>query len=243
MRLTNVWSPQLRNRRDVDVYLPKSYARGRRRYSVVYMHDGQNLSDPSTAFAGTWELDRVLAELASRGIEPIVVGVHNVETRLAEYSPFPDRKHGGGGADAYLSFLKDTLKPRIDRTFRTRRTPSRTAIVGSSMGGLVSLYGWFRFPNIFGLAAAMSPALWYGRDRLFDYLEAARVPRGRLYVDVGTAEGATTLADARAFRSLAAAKRLRGDRFSYVEDRGGRHQEACWSGRLADALTFLLESA
>jgi len=241
MTLRNVWSPQRRNRRDVDVYLPPSYARGRRRYPVVYMQDGQNLSDPSIAFAGTWDLHRVLARLALRGIEPIVVGVHNVETRLAEYSPFPDRKHGGGEADAYLAFLIDTLKPRIDRMFRTRRRASHTAILGSSMGGLVSLYAWFRAPDAFGVAGAMSPALWYGRERLFDFFESAGVPRGRLYVDVGTAEGATTLADARAFRSLAAAKGLRvGDRFSYVEESGARHQEAYWSARLGEALAFLL---
>ena len=65
-----VWSPQLRNRRDVDIYLPASYGDGRR-YPVIYMHDGQNLTDPSTAFAGTWGLDDVLARLADRRTEPI----------------------------------------------------------------------------------------------------------------------------------------------------------------------------
>ena len=86
--LAGVWSPQLRNRRPVDVYLPPSYATGRRRYPVVYMHDGQNLSDPITAFAGTWRLDATLDDLARRGIEAIVVGIHNRgEKRLGEYSP------------------------------------------------------------------------------------------------------------------------------------------------------------
>src|SRR5688572_4692615 len=133
--LRRVWSPQLRNRRDVDVYLPASYGRSRR-HPVVYMHDGQNLSDPAIAFAGTWQLDSVLRDLAADGLEPIVVGVHNHPDRLAEYSPFPDRKHGGGHADQYLTFLIRTVKPRIDRLFRTRLIPSQTAIVGSSMGGL-----------------------------------------------------------------------------------------------------------
>src|ERR1051325_6116347 len=93
--VSHVWSPQLRNRRDVDIYLPSSYAGGRQRYPVVYMHDGQNLSDPRMAFAGTWELEAALDRLAAKGIEPIVVGIHNNgDGRLREYSPFPDRKHG-----------------------------------------------------------------------------------------------------------------------------------------------------
>jgi len=73
--LKNLWSAARRNRRDVDVYLPPSYSAGRDRYPVVYMQDGQNLSDPDTAFAGTWDLDATLEQLAARGIEAIVVGV------------------------------------------------------------------------------------------------------------------------------------------------------------------------
>jgi len=244
--LESVWSPQFRDRRDVDVYLPASYS-GARRYPVVYMHDGQNLSDPSQAFAGTWQLDDTLRRVAARGIEPIVVGVHNTGNRLGEYSPFPDPKHGGGAADAYLAFLVDTLKPRIDRLFRTERHASRTAIVGTSMGGLVSLYAWFRRPEVFGLAAAMSPSLWYGREQLFDFLDRAPAQSGRLYLDVGTAEGAVTLRDARRLRSVL---RSKGDRlefardrrrFWYREDRGGRHEEAAWARRLNHVLRFLLK--
>src|SRR5471030_76505 len=117
--LKNVWSPQLRNRRDVDVNLPASYPSGVR-YPVVYMQDGQNLSDPAAAFAGTWDLDSTIDRLAWRGLDVIIVGVHNAgRERLAEYSPFPDARHGGGKADEYLAFLVDTLKPRIDRMFNT----------------------------------------------------------------------------------------------------------------------------
>jgi predicted alpha/beta superfamily hydrolase len=237
--LRAVWSPQLRNRREVDVYIPASYG-GARRYPVVYMQDGQNLSDPAQAFAGTWQLDDTLRRLASPGIEPIVVGVHNTERRLLEYSPFPDAKHGGGQADAYVAFLIDTLKPRIDRLFRTDRQPARTAIVGSSMGGLVSLYAWFRRPDVFALAGAMSPSLWFGRAALFDYLESRPALAQRLYLDVGTAEGAGTLRDARELRRLLRAKGLARRRFMYREDRGGRHDEAAWSGRLEGLLRFLL---
>jgi predicted alpha/beta superfamily hydrolase len=249
--LERVWSPQLRNRRTVDVYLPWSYPSGRR-YPVIYMHDGQNLSDPSTAFAGTWELDAALDRLSESGHECIVVGVHHAgDRRLAEYSPFPDRRHGGGDADAYLEFLAATLKPRIDRMFRTRQGRDETMILGSSMGGLVSLYAYFRFPSVFGRAGVMSPSIWYGHGAILDFIEHARTPRGRLYVDVGAHEGAGTLRDARRLGRLLVRKGFVRRRrrpaprvaslLRYVEDPSGRHQEPAWARRLDDALGFLLD--
>jgi predicted alpha/beta superfamily hydrolase len=262
----NLWSVARRNRRDVDVYLPASYSAGRARYPVVYIQDGQNLSDPDTAFAGTWELETALEQLAARGIEAIVVGVHHPgEDRLADYSPFPDRRHGGGEADAYLDFLVDVVKPRIDRLFRTRHERDATTILGSSMGGLASLYAYFRYPAVFGRAGAMSPSLWFGHGAILDFIAEARMPpRGRLYLDVGLHEGIGTLRDVRRLGRLlvrrgfardrrgrrarptahAADRRLRlagKPRLRYVEDPAGRHNEASWARRLAPALEFLLD--
>jgi predicted alpha/beta superfamily hydrolase len=239
---TTIWSPQLRNRRDVDIYLPTNYqADARRRYAVVYMQDGQNLADPSVAFAGTWHMDEVMDDLEAHGLESIVVGVHNTGDRLREYSPFPDPRRGGGDANRYLAFVADTVKPRIDRRFRTRRQPSSTIIAGSSMGGLLSIYAWVSRPDVFGHAGALSPSLWFGRERLFEYVEAARLPRGRLYLDVGTREGAEALADVRAMKTLLGEKAI-GERMDYREDRGGRHDEASWSRRAGWALEFLLRA-
>jgi predicted alpha/beta superfamily hydrolase len=212
--LKGVWSPERRNRRDVDVYLPASYrAAGRRRYPVVYMQDGQNLSDPQTAFAGTWDLEPTLERLAARGLEMIVVGVHNAgEERLAEYSPFPDRRHGGGEGESYLAFLVETLKPRIDRMFRTRPHCDETAILGSSMGALIGLYAYFRYPSVFGRAGVMSPSVWFGQSAILDYIAAAKAPAGRVYLDVGMREGAGTLRQARQLARLLARKGFRRDR-------------------------------
>src|SRR4051794_8921394 len=202
-RSFDLWSPQLRNRRGVDVYLPDSYAEGRRRYPVVYMQDGQNLSDPAIAFCGnTWHLDEGLPWLAGRGIEPIVVGVHNTPGRLAEYSPFADARHGGGDGDRYARFLIDTVKPRIDAAFRTRKDREHTAVAGSSMGGLISLYAFFRRPSPFGAAAVISPSIWFGGGEILAFVERARTTRGRLYLDVGTAEGVQTLNNARRMNRL-----------------------------------------
>jgi predicted alpha/beta superfamily hydrolase len=243
--LKNVWSAEMRNRRDVDVYLPSSYASSVR-YPVVYLMDGQNLSDPATAFAGTWDLEATIDRLAWRGLDAIYVGVHNAgERRLDEYSPFPDPRHGGGEADAFLSFLVGTVKSRVDRMFNTERDRESTTILGSSMGGLLSLYAYFRFPSVFGRAGVMSPSIWFGQGMIVDFIRHARAPRGRLYLDVGTGEGAAELRDVRRLGRLLVRKgyRRRGRRPSlrYVEDQGARHTEAAWAWRLEGALAFLLE--
>ena len=261
--LKSVWSPQRRNRRDVDVYLPASYrVAGQRRYPVVYMQDGQNLSDPATAFAGTWDLEPTLERLAARGLEMIVVGVHHAgEDRLVEYSPFPDRRHGGGEGESYLAFLADTLKPRIDRLFRTRTHCDETAILGSSMGALISLYAFFRYPSVFGRAGVMSPSVWFGQGAILDYIAAAKAPGGRLYLDVGMREGAGTLRQVRQLGRLLVHKGFRRDTRTKrgaspaverrarraasllrdVQDAGGGHQEEAWARRLEGALDFLLD--
>lgn len=236
-----VWSPQLRNHRYVDVYLPDSYGDGRRRYPVVYMQDGQNLSDPAIAFAGqTWHLHEGIAWLARRGIEPIVVGIHNTRNRLSEYSPFADRRHGGGDGDRYARFLIDTLKPRIDEEYRTRKDRDATVIGGSSMGALISLYLFFRRPSPFGHAAVFSPSIWFAGREILHFVDKARQTRGRLYLDVGTSEGVGTLKNARVLHRLLRKKGYRRDSLRYIEAEGHQHREADWAWRLPQALEFLL---
>jgi len=240
--LARVWSPQLENERDIDVFLPPSYARTRRRYPVIYMQDGQNLADPHRAFAGTWDLLRALDNLARRGLEVIVVGVPNSGAeRLREYSPFADARHGGGGGDAYLAFVERTLKPLIDRRVRTRPEREATGIFGSSMGGLISLYSFFRASETFGFVGAMSPSLWFGGGAIIEYIEKDGRPPGRIYVDAGTDEGPTTVQDASRLASVLERKGyVPGESMLFTEVPGGRHEEAHWAERLAPALEFLL---
>ena len=128
----NIYSPQLHNRRRLFVYLPPSYAvEADRRYPVLYMQDGQNLFDESLSYAGEWQVDETMEALSREGIEAIVVGVPNAGARrIDEYSPFKDRRlHKGGRGDWYNAFMANTLKPLIDREFRTIwRRPDGTAI-------------------------------------------------------------------------------------------------------------------
>ena len=164
--LPNLYSPQLDNRRDVLVHLPPSYQQSDRTYPVLYMHDGQNLFDPATSYAGDWRLGKVMAAAARQGVEAIVVGIPNMgPQRLAEYSPFVDPVAGGGAGDRYLDFLVETVKPAIDRRFRSRPERAHTGIAGSSMGGLLSLYGFFRRASTFGFAGVLI-ILWPRLDVL-----------------------------------------------------------------------------
>lgn len=250
-------SPQLRNRRDLYVYLPPSYDSSDRRYPVIYMHDGQNLFDQALSYAGEWQVDETLMALSHEGIEAIVVGIPNQgRHRMDEYGPFRDTHLAmGGRGDSYLAFIVETIKPLIDRDFRSLPGRAHTGLIGSSMGGLISLYGFFRYPDIFGLAGVMSPSLWFAQEAIFPYVEAAPFVPGKLHLDVGTREGPDeeepqslpytfvgrhTL-NLRKMRDLLLAKGYRDDHeLNYEEEVEAVHHESAWARRLPGALRFLL---
>ena len=157
--------------RAVDVWLPPGYPRPGVRYAVVYMHDGQNLFHPASAYGGVaWEVDSTLAALGSAVRPCIVVGIWNTDQRFAEYTParpyaampaaararLAQERPGQPQSDAYLKFLVKELKPYIDKHFRTARHRTDTFVAGSSMGGLISLYAALEYSNIFGGAACFS---------------------------------------------------------------------------------------
>jgi predicted alpha/beta superfamily hydrolase len=241
--LERLHSPELGNDRAILVHLPPSYDRSPRRYPVVYMHDGQNLFDAETSFAGAWGVDRTLEEASREGLEALVVGIpHAGEGRLDEYSPWRDRRHDAGGrGGAYVEFIARTLKPLVDRDFRTLPGRETTAVAGSSMGGLISLYAFLRRPDVFGAAGVMSPALWFGGRSIFPFVSGRPFTPGRIYLDVGTSEGREVLPDVRRMRELLARKGYRSGReLMYVVEMGGRHEERAWGRRLGRALRFLL---
>src|SRR5438445_109983 len=145
------------------------------------MQDGQNLFDPALSFAGTWSVDKALTWASRRGLDAIVVGIPNMgDARIAEYDPFM------GTGDGYLDFVTHTVKPIVDAQFPTLPDRRHTGIAGSSMGGLISLYAFFRYSESFGFAAALSPSLWFADGALVDLVaRAPRVPAGeRLDPDV-----------------------------------------------------------
>jgi predicted alpha/beta superfamily hydrolase len=271
-----IYSPQLNNKRDIVVYLPPSYGTpsygtpsygtpsygtpfhqtDSDRYPVIYMHDGQNLFDEGTSFAGAWHVGETMQKLSHEGLEAIIVGIPNMGAdRLAEYSPFRDRQQRGGRGDLYLAFIVDTLKPLIDRDFRTLPGRMNSGIAGSSMGGLISLYAFFRYPEVFGMAGVMSPSLWFAREAIMNFVGRARYWPGRIYLDAGTREHTGSGSDypvwrARSRRYYGSVRHLKRilvrkgyrlfDELLHVEEKWAAHQEAAWARRLPRALRFLL---
>ncbi len=255
--------------RQVDVWLPAGYPRPGYRYPVLYLHDGQNLFDPKTSYAGAaWEMDSALTTLIAAGQarEAILVGVWNTDLRFREYCPaapynalpaeaqqhFQGERAGTPLADDYLRFLVTELKPYIDQHYVTSPRRADTFIAGSSMGGLISLYAALEYPQVFGGAACLSthwPLSLKENTRVFPNAMLAylhrKLPRGgkrpKLYFDYGTA----TL-DARypphqaRVDSLLRSHGYTPKNWQTRRFSGAAHHEPAWRQRAAVPLSFLL---
>jgi predicted alpha/beta superfamily hydrolase len=210
-------------------YLPLCYAGSDRTYPVLFAHDGQNLFDDDTSYAGEWHLDETLEALAREGLEAIAVGIANSgEHRLTEYSPFTDEGR------AFVSWVADELRPRIAAEFRIAAEPGRTGVIGSSAGGNISLYALVERPDVFGLAAVLSPAFRLLGEEIFAYV-ADRDVRGRLYMDIGGEEGGVD-----AMLRMADVLRSKDVELEVITEPHDAHNEAAWARRLPTALRFLL---
>ncbi|MBX3467470.1 MAG: hypothetical protein KF878_11315 [Planctomycetes bacterium] len=230
--------------RPVFVYTPPSYEReAARRYPVLYAHDGQNVwSEDGICFGhGGWYLDEALDRLAAAGAieEVLLVAVPHGADRMAEY---------GAGWEGYGAFLRDVVKPAVDARFRTRPGPRDTALLGSSMGGLVSFKLALASPDVFGAAACLSSSFWFktpdGRTA-FDHLAARdrAGPRPRLYLDSGTAgpsqDGAP---DTRRMRDALRAAGWTARDLAHHEAAGATHDERAWRARVDVPLRFLFNA-
>ncbi len=232
-------SPQLGNERTLRIYLPPSYGSNtRRRYPVLYMHDGQNLFDAKTASYGTeWNIDEVVDRLVRQGEmeEVIVVGIDNTSDRFAEYTGSSDPQYGGGKLDAYAAFVAQTVKPWIDRQYRTKPGREHTAVMGSSLGGLASIGIAQRYPQLFSMAGGVSSSFWWnGQEALKHPPQLMPV---RFYIDAGTVNDG--LEESEAFRQAMLKQGYREGRdLLFLADPGGRHHEQSWAGRVHVALAW-----
>jgi predicted alpha/beta superfamily hydrolase len=243
-KVYNFYSPQLGNSRRLIIYLPPSYtANPLKRYPVLYAHDGQNLFEASTAYGGNeWRMDETANALIGNGSmdEVIIVGIDNGgSNRIYEYTPCCDPSYGGGGADKYERFILDTVKPYIDQNYRTLSAKGNTALLGSSLGGLVSFYVGRRNPTVFGKLAAMSSSFWWNNQKLTQEVEASttKVPV-KFYIDAGTSSDGlpetTRMRDA-----LVVDGYVQGNDLYYYVAQGAGHNESAWAGRLNIPLTYL----
>ncbi len=233
--------------REVAVYLPTAYAREpERRFPVFYLHDGQNLFDGRKSYmAGhTWRAGETAdRETASGTIEPmILVGIANAGLRrLDEYTPTRDASMGGGQGSRYGRMLIEELKPFIDRHYRTQPHPSETAVGGSSLGGLISLYLGFTRPDVFGRLAVLSPSIWWNQRSILPVVaEATPKPELKIWLDIGTAEGSRHVRDTDKLHRLLLERGWRDEvDLRYRHYPNAVHNEDAWADRFGEVLQFL----
>ena len=230
-------APQLHSTKKIWIYLPKNYKSSARKYDVVYMHDGQNLFDNATAYAGEWNIDE---KLDSLNAPIIVVGIeHGNEKRLAELTPFTSEKFGGGKADDYLDFIVKTLKPHIDKTYNTKSKKKNTTIMGSSLGGLTSYYAVLKYPEIFGKAAVFSPSFWINKE-IYNFTEKSSKIKTKIYFLCGEDESEDMVGDLNKMELLLHKNRgvcLYLNKKKIVK--GGQHNEKLWRDGFVNAVVWL----
>ncbi len=220
--------PQLNCTRRIWIYLPPDYKSTKKRYPVLYMHDGQNLFDEATSYSGEWGVDKYLDLIFSlQKKEVIVVGIDNgLFKRMNEYNPWAFQQFGKGEGDKYVEFLVKTLKSYIDSHYRTLRDKKNTFIAGSSMGGLISLYAVIKYPTIYGGAGIFSPAFWTASGIDSAVISNAKRMHSRLFFYAGGKEGDSMLPDMKRIE-----KELKVNSSSPIDeiiDADAKHNEAAW---------------
>lgn len=230
--------PQLKTSKKIWVYLPKEYTTYSKKYPVIYMHDAQNLFDASTSYAGEWNIDETLDSINAK---VIVIGIENTEERMDELTPFKHSKYGGGKADDYLDFIVNTLKPRIDATYRTKTNNKNTAIFGSSLGGLVSFYAAIKYPNIFGKVGCFSPSFWFNRNEINDLLAQTKDFDSKIYFLCGDEEGdVDMILDMKNVEHWVNSKRCECKKLNKeIIVKGGQHNEKLWRDSFKKAYLWL----
>ena len=253
--------------RDVVVWLPEGYQTGDS-CDVLYMHDGNMLFDATTTWnRREWQVDEVTDSLIQAGlIRPcIVVGIYNTDDRLTEYFPAKTWQHVAEAdrkdadlkkltADAYLQFIVEELKPFIDQRYKPLTTREHTFMMGSSMGGLISLYALCEYPQVFGGVACLSSHLsmahlpngvdgepWATGFRNYVGQHLPEANGSLVYMDHGT-EGFD--ADYGQYQeqldSVIRAKGWDAQHYMSLVFDGDDHNETCWGKRLNQPLQFLL---
>ena len=235
--------PGLNRQRIVRIYLPPGYEKNERRYPVLYMHDGQNLFDNATAYAGEWGVDETLNELAkSQGLEVIVVGVDNgQEKRLNELSPWTNKRFGKAEGRLYVSFMVNVLKPYVDKHYRTFADRNNTAIMGSSMGGFISHYAVHQYPDVFGMAGIFSPSYWYSNE-VFKHTKKNPAPASaRIYLMTGGKEGDEAIDGIEQMTALLKAQKHPSENLHSEVVPGGEHNEKFWLSEFPKAVSWLFK--
>lgn len=200
IEIKHLYIDTTKNERAIRISLPEDYVTSKKRYPVLYMHDGQNLFDDKTSYSEiSWGINETMTNLLSKGLihDLIIVGIDNSDQRMFEYSPWKsssivkkisNMKMGGLG-DEYAQFVVHKVKPFIDENYRTQPEYKHTLLGGSSMGAFISVYIAVKYPNIFKHIGVFSLASWFNEDRFLKFLSAAEIdPKQRFFISIGNQE-------------------------------------------------------
>jgi predicted alpha/beta superfamily hydrolase len=243
---TAFYIPQLKRKRTIRIYLPADYAGSKKRFPVMYMHDGQNLFDDRTSYAGEWGVDEYLDSMVKRPC--IVVAIDNGGShRMNEYCPFDfdlgrvQAKKEKGEGMAYVSFIVNTLKPFIDKKLRTKKEKEHTFIAGSSMGGLISLYASLAFPKVFGGAGVFSPSIWICKKEILAFAKTkGSAMKSRLFFYCGKQESKEMVSDMLAVFEVLQ-KQSKSAMTVVIRDEG-QHNEMTWRKELPGFFQWILRN-
>lgn len=222
---TSFFIPQLNRNRRIWIYLPENYATSKTKYPVLYMHDGQNIFEDSSSFSGEWGVDEFLDSTGTK--KCIVVAIDNGgDKRMNEYNPYDNNRFGKGEGDAYVDFVVTTVRPFINKNYRTLKCRMKTYVAGSSMGGLVSIYAVLKYPKIFGGAGVFSPSFWISPE-IYSFIQTeGKKVKSKIYFYAGKEEGESMVPDMlKAFEQMA---KVSKSKMATVIRDDGRHNEAAW---------------
>lgn len=233
--------PQLNTTRKIQVYLPPKYDSSKKSYPVLYIHDGQNVFDKATSYSGEWEVDETLNKLhQTHGLDVIVVSIDNSEKRMQEYTAWEHEKYDAPKGKEYIDFIAKTLKPAIDQKYRTKKEAKNTAIMGSSMGGLISHYAAFQYPNVFGKAGIFSPSFWFSDEIIsFTKWRLAKAKNSKIYYLMGEKEGGNMVIDMQKIIHTIKTNGFPETNIASKFSPNGTHSEAFWRAELKEALLWL----
>lgn len=234
--------PQLKRTRRIAALLPYDYDESDKQYPVLYLHDGQNMFTEGAPH-GSWEAGKALTSLAERGMKDIIIIAidHGDGDRISEYLPYLTERFGQGQGELYLNFLMKTLMPHINETFRVLPGRANMGIGGSSMGGLISLYGGMVYREIFGKMMIFSPSLWISGKVFYQAQYFSPFKDTAIYLYAGEKESDTHLPNVkRLYSSLMERPDLPDQyRVKLSVNPAGTHSEYYWGQEFPAALEWL----